>query len=245
MLFSSRADQAVRNRVPYYPLFLDLRSRKTVVVGAGRVAERKVKSLLAAGSDVIVVAPRACPALRKLAAARKINWRARGYRTQDIEGAVLAFSATDSPEVERKVAADAARRGIPINCAAAPECGSFLVPAQMRRGSLQIAVSTGGASPVLARQLARRLKTEFGPQYDEWTRLLSRLRRRILQSVPAPQRPQLLERLASDRMLRWLQQGRGRQAAERAERRVEGWLAQARRNSIGPQERVVSQRPPR
>ena len=126
------------------------------------MAERKVKSLLQAGAQVTVVAPQATPALRALAAAGKISWRAQPYRASDMDQATLVFAATGLHEVERRVAADAARRGIPVNCAGWPELGSFLVPAQARRGELQIAISTGGSSPALARKLARQLQAHFG-----------------------------------------------------------------------------------
>ncbi len=199
----------------YYPIFLDLRSRKVLVVGAGRVAERKVRSLVRAGAQVTVVAPQATAGLRKLAAAGNVRWRARRFRASDLGGALLVFSATHSPEVERQVAAEAARRGILANCAGEPERGSFIVPAQMIRGNLQIAISTAGASPALARKLAGQLGKQFGPEYAEWTRLLARLRPRILRSVPANERPALFERLASETFLRLLRREGSRRAAER------------------------------
>ena len=200
----------------YYPIFLNLGSRKTLVVGAGRVAERKVKTLLQAGARVTVVAPRASAALKKLAAAGKIRWQRRRYASGDMKGAALVFSATDSGATERTVAADASRRGIPVNCAGSPEFGSFLVPAQAVRGRLHIAVSTGGASPALARKLSRELKKMIGPEYAEWTRLLARLRPQILESVLVRERPSVFELLASDRIFRLLRNGETRRAAELA-----------------------------
>ncbi|MBI4463253.1 MAG: bifunctional precorrin-2 dehydrogenase/sirohydrochlorin ferrochelatase [Acidobacteria bacterium] len=205
----------------YYPIFLNLRSRKVLVVGGGRVAERKVKSLLPAGARVTVVAPQTSSALRMLAAAGKISWRARPYRASDMNKVILVFAATDSEEVERRVVADAARRGIPANCAGWPEAGSFLVPAQARRGDLQMAISTGGASPALARKLARELQARFGPEYAQGTRLLARFRQRILASVSAAQRPRLFQELVSDRILRLLRQGQKEQAVQLAERLIQ------------------------
>ncbi|MBI4464471.1 MAG: bifunctional precorrin-2 dehydrogenase/sirohydrochlorin ferrochelatase [Acidobacteria bacterium] len=207
----------------YYPIFLDLCSRKVVVIGGGPVAERKVRSLLAAGARVTVVSPRATAGLERLAAAGKVRWLARGYRRSDLSGAVLAFSATDRPEVERQVAADAAKRGIPVNCAGAPEFGSFLVPAQVKRGRLQIAVSTGGTSPVLAHKLAQELGKWVGPEYSDWTRLLAQWRPRIVKSVPPAERSQLLEQLTGDRIYRLLRQGRKREAAQAAKRLLQRW----------------------
>ena len=216
-------------RVPYFPIFLDLCSSKVVVIGAGPVAERKARSLLRAGAKVTVVAPQSTAGLQKLAAAGKIRWLARPYRPSDLNGAVLAFSATDHPEVERQVAADAARRSIPVNCAGSPEYGSFLVPARVQRGRLQIAVSTGGASPVLARKLAQQLKKWIGPEYAEWTRLLARLRPRIVKSVAPENRPRLLEQLAGNKILQLLRLGRKQDAAETAEQLMQRWEIKAGR----------------
>lgn len=185
-----------------------------MVIGAGRVAERKVKTLLQAGARVTVVAPHASATLKKLAAAGKIRWQRRRYASGDLKGAALVFCATDSAAIERRVAADASRRGIPVNCAASPEFGSFLVPAQAVRGHLQIAVSTGGASPALARKISRELKERIGPEYAEWTRLLARLRPQIMESVPARERPRVFELLASDRIFLLLRNGEKRRAAE-------------------------------
>ena len=184
------------------------------------MAERKVKSLLQAGAKVTVVAPQAVSTLRMLASAGSISWRARPYRASDMNKVILVFAATDSVEVDRRVAADAARRNIPVNCAGWPELGSFLVPAQARRGDLQIAISTGGASPTLARKLARELQKRFGLEYNEWTRLLARFRQRILTSVSPAQRPRLFQQLAGDRIFRLLRQGRKKQAVQLAERLI-------------------------
>ena len=220
VLSSNGASARQRETVRYYPIFLDLGSRKTLVVGAGRVAERKVKALLQAGARVTVVAPQASAALKKLAAMGKIRWQRRRYIAGDLKGAALAFSATDSAAIDQRAAANASRRGIPVNCAGSPESGSFLVPAQAVRGHLQIAVSTAGASLALASKLSRELKEWVGPEYAEWTRLLARLRPMILKSVPASERPRVFEHLASDGMLRLLRKGEKRRAADLARRWV-------------------------
>lgn len=195
------------------------------------MAERKVRSLLPAGAQVTVVAPQASPALRMLAAAGRISWRARPYRASDMDHATLAFAATDSREVERRVAADAARRGIPVNCAGWPELGSFLVPAQARRGELQIAISTGGGSPALARKLARQLQAHFGPEYAQWSRLLARFRPRILASVSPAQRARLFQELVSDRILCLLRQGQKEQAVQMAERILQKYARKEKKSS--------------
>jgi precorrin-2 dehydrogenase / sirohydrochlorin ferrochelatase len=140
--------------VPYYPIFLDVAGKPVVVIGAGKVALRKVKGLLEAGARVTVVAPRA----EKEFGGLTVTMRRRSYRPSDITGATLIFTATDSRAVNHAVAARAKRLGIPVNVADAREECSFLVPARITRGSLQIAVSTGGESPRIAAALRRRIE---------------------------------------------------------------------------------------
>jgi siroheme synthase-like protein len=140
--------------VTYYPIFLDVAGKPVVVVGAGKVALRKTKGLLEAGACVTVIAPRAEPEFAGLA----VTMRGRRFRISDIAGAVLAFAATDDRRVNRRVAEAAGRRGIPVNVADAPAECAFIVPARITRGSLQIAISTGGESPRLAAALRRKIE---------------------------------------------------------------------------------------
>jgi siroheme synthase-like protein len=125
-----------------------------VVVGAGKVALRKARGLVESGARVTVVAPAWLSEFETM----PVRLVGRRFRASDLNGAVLAFAATDDREVNRRVGEEAARRGIPANVADAPGECSFLVPARVRRGSLQIAVSTGGESPKLAAELRRRLE---------------------------------------------------------------------------------------
>jgi precorrin-2 dehydrogenase / sirohydrochlorin ferrochelatase len=140
--------------VPYYPIFLELAGKPVLVVGAGRVALRKVKGLLEAGARVTVVAPRALAEFAELAIAR----RRRAFRPADLDGASLVFAATNKRSVNRAVARRAKTLGIPVNVAdARAEC-DFIVPARIARGNLQIAVSTGGRSPRIAAALRRKIE---------------------------------------------------------------------------------------
>jgi siroheme synthase-like protein len=138
----------------YYPLFLDLRGRKVLVVGAGKVALRKVRGLLEAGAKVTVVSPERTPEFATL----PVEWKPRRFRTADVAGFSLVFAATDDRAVNRKVGEAGAARGIWANVADAPEECDFLVPSRIRRGDLQVAVSTGGRSPRLAVGLRKRIE---------------------------------------------------------------------------------------
>ena len=125
------------------------------------MASRKASKLLQAGAEVVVVSPEVLPEL----AGMGVEIQHRTYEYGDLEGAILAFTATDSREVNAAVAREAKERGVPVNVADSPSEGDFAVPSTLRRGDLQVAVSTGGASPTLARRIRNELEETFGPEW--------------------------------------------------------------------------------
>jgi len=151
----------------FYPVFIDLAGRRCLVVGGGTVAARKVRSLLDSGARVVVVSPSVCEEVERLAAEGRVEWRRREFADYDLEGSFLVIGATDSHEVNRRVFREAERRAMLANIVDEPEVCNFIVPALVRRGEFQVAISTGGASPVLARKLRRELEKRFGPVYGE------------------------------------------------------------------------------
>ena len=152
--FCAVCGRRVSSSVPYYPVFLDVADKPVVVIGAGKVALRKVQGLLEAGARVTVVAPRAAAEFAGLA----VTMRRRRFRPSDLDGAALVFAATDDRDVNRAVGRRAKRLGIPVNVADSREECSFLVPARITRGNIQIAVSTGGRSPRMAAALRRKIE---------------------------------------------------------------------------------------
>lgn len=132
-----------------------------MVIGGGGVAARKVRKLLKAGAEVVVISPDVRPEL----ASMDVEIHHRPYEHGDLEDAYLAFTATDLREVNAEVAMEARARGVPINVADFPSEGDFAVPSTLRRGQLQVAVSTGGASPTLARRIRSGLEGVFGPDW--------------------------------------------------------------------------------
>ncbi len=144
-----------------------------MVVGGGEVANRKARKLLQARAEVVVISPDVKPELASMAA----EVRRRPYREGDLEGAFLAFAATDRREVNAAVAREARERGIPVNVADEPSEGDFALPSTLRRGQLQVAVSTGGASPILAQKIRRELEDTFGFEWAGVVEELSRARR--------------------------------------------------------------------
>jgi precorrin-2 dehydrogenase/sirohydrochlorin ferrochelatase len=164
----------------YLPINLDIRDRLAAVVGGGMVAARKCAALLEAGAQVTVIAPVLDDNLKAIVDKGKIRHVARDFMPDDLEGAFLVFAATDDSGVNRTVAREAAARSILADVADAPGLGSFTLPAVMRQGSLQIAVSTGGKSPALARQIRDRLAVMYGPEYAAALVILGNLRTKIL-----------------------------------------------------------------
>jgi precorrin-2 dehydrogenase / sirohydrochlorin ferrochelatase len=142
-----------------------------VVVGGGEVANRKARKLLQARAKVVLISPEVKPELESMAA----EVRRRPYKEGDLEGASLAFAATNVRDVNAAVAREARRRGIPVNVVDEPSEGDFALPSVLRRGRLQVAVSTGGASPTLAQKIRRELEAVFG---SEWAGVVEELRRK-------------------------------------------------------------------
>ncbi len=138
-----------------------------MVVGGGKVASRRARKLLQSGAEVVVISPEVSPELSAL----KVELYRRPYGGGDLAGAHLAFTATDSREVNAAVAREAGERGVPINVADRPSEGDFALPSTLRRGRLQVAVSTGGASPTLAKRIRCELEGVFG---SEWAGIVER-----------------------------------------------------------------------
>jgi precorrin-2 dehydrogenase/sirohydrochlorin ferrochelatase len=181
-----------------FPIFLKLSRRRCLVVGAGRVGEPKIAGLISARAKVHVVAPQATEAVAQWARAGKIAWRARAFTSADLEEMFMVVAATSSAGLNHRIFREAQRRNILCNVADDPARCDFYYPAVVRRGPLQIAISTSGQSPALAQRLRKQLERQFGPQYQAWVRELGKARRRLLASGMAPaRRTRLLHQLAS------------------------------------------------
>jgi uroporphyrin-III C-methyltransferase len=163
-----------------YPIHLALEGGRVLMVGGGAVAERRVRRLLEAGSRVRIVSPVLSEELGELRDRGAVEHTPRGFEPADLEGAILAFAATDDAAVNRQVADEARRRGILVNVADDPIACDFTLPACVVRGSLVVSVSTNARSPGLAAALRRRLEIQFGPEWAELTRMLSDIRPDLL-----------------------------------------------------------------
>jgi siroheme synthase-like protein len=187
---------------PLYPLFADLRGRRCAVVGGGAVATEKARKLADHGALLRVIAPDVSGELAAMLAGEGAERRARAYRAGDLEGCLLAVAATDRPAVNRSVAEEAEARGILADVVDDPAAGTFIVPSLVRRGDLTVAISTGGASPVVAAHLRRRVETAIGPEWEVVVGALGELRAELKERYPAPaDRRAAVERLLSDEAL--------------------------------------------
>jgi len=165
------------NQVPrYYPIFLNIRGKRCVVVGGGAVALRKVNILLEHEASVKVISPELCPELSQLAKSRAIQVLQRNYNGGDLQGAFIAIAATDDGEINNKVAEEARVKGVLVNVVDDSEHSDFIVPSQFRRGDITIAVSTAGKSPALARKIRTRLEKDFGAEYASLALLVDEVR---------------------------------------------------------------------
>lgn len=175
-----------------FPIFLKLAARPCVVVGAGTIAESKIESLLQAEARVRVIAPEALARIEGWAKAGEIEWERREYAKGDLTGAFLAVAGTNTAAVNRAVYAEASTAGILCNAVDDPPFCDFYFPSVVRRGELQIAISTAGESPALAQRLRKEINAALPLDTGEWLTELGRLRREVTAVEPIGEERKLL-----------------------------------------------------
>jgi precorrin-2 dehydrogenase/sirohydrochlorin ferrochelatase len=181
-----------------FPMFLKLAGRQCLVVGAGKVGEGKIAGVLDTGARLRVVSREATAAVREWARAGQIELELRSFSPEDLDGAFVAVVATASRDLNEFVYREAQLRGVLCNVVDVPEFCDFYYPAVVRRGDLQIAISTSGQSPSLAQKLRQQLERQFGPGYAAWVAELGETRRLVQASDLSPDRKrELLHSLAS------------------------------------------------
>lgn len=181
-----------------FPMFLKLKGRRVLVVGAGKVGEPKIAGLLDTGARIRVVSLEATPAVHSWAQEGRIELELRAFSPNDLDGAFVAVVATSSRSLNERVYQEAQRRGVLCNVVDVPDLCDFFYPAVVRRGDLQIAVSTAGQSPSLAQKIRQQLDKQFGPAYAEWVAELGDTRKLILASdLDKERKLELLHSLAS------------------------------------------------
>jgi len=186
-----------------FPMFVKLEGKRCLVVGAGKVGEPKISGLIETGARIHVVALEASEAVHQWARAGEIALEIRGFAPADLDGTFLAIVATASRDLNGSIYREAQQRGILCNVVDVPEYCDFYYPAVVRRGALQIAISTNGQSPSLAQKLRQQLERQFGPGYAQWVAELGETRKLVLASDLDPQRKSdLLHSLASREALK-------------------------------------------
>ena len=183
-----------------FPMFLKMEGRNCLVIGAGTIGEPKIRSLLVAGANVRVIAPEARTSVQGWALARVITWEQRTFQPEDLENVFLVIAATSLREVNEAVFQEAQRRTILCNAVDDPERCDFFYGALVRRGRLQVAISTAGQSPALAQRLRREIQAHIRPEYAGWLERLGTVRRKLMAGRLTPERrKRLLHKLASER----------------------------------------------
>lgn len=185
-----------------YPITVNLNGKRCLVVGGGKVAERRVTALQEQEAEITLVAPDATPKLQDMAASGTIKWQRENYQNGRLDGAFLVIAATSNRDVNAAVARDAQARGLLVCCADGYEDGNFTTPSVIRRGDLVLTVTTGGKSPTLAALLRERLSEEFGPEWEALTALLGQMRGDIQRLGDETARRDAVQRIIGDDAVR-------------------------------------------
>jgi len=202
----------------YYPVGLKLEGKKCVVIGGGRVAERKVSSLLSCGARVRVISPALTSRLSRLIKKGKIEYRKRNYQPRDLSGALLAIAATDDEEMNSRISSQAGKRGVLVNVVDSPGECTFIVPSSLKRGALTINISTDGVSPALSRNIRRQLEKNYGREYGDFLRMMAGLRLKVLREVKdSRKRKKIFRSLVESDILELIRKGERSEARERIE----------------------------
>ena len=182
----------------FFPILLKLKAKPCVVVGAGKIAAAKAAGLLKSGARVVVIGPRASKWVKSQSRTGKVIWHRRRFVPTDVDHAFLVVAATNSNATNEAVFRACVERGVLCNVVDDPKHCDFFYPAIVRRGPLQIAISTEGHSPALAHRLRMQLEQQFGPEYGAWVEKVGRMRRKLLNRHLAPsERRRVLAQIAS------------------------------------------------
>lgn len=181
-----------------FPIFLKLEGRRCLVVGAGTIAEGKIRGLLQAGASVEVIAPQAALQIQEWFGQGVLSWKPRAFEPRDLDHVSMVVAATPSREVNTQIFQEARLRNVLCNSVDDPENCDFYYPAVVQRGDLQIAISTNGRSPALAQRLRQELEEQFGSEYESWVAELGEARDQLFAgNLDAEARRKLLHELAS------------------------------------------------
>jgi precorrin-2 dehydrogenase/sirohydrochlorin ferrochelatase len=204
---------SLMKRYPYYPIFLDIENRNVVIIGGGNVCARKAETMMNYGAKVTIVSPEFTDEIEQWAKNGALQIKRKKYDEHDLEGANIVIASTDDQSVNEQIAADCRRRRIPVNVVDVTPLCEFIVPAIIEKGSVTLAVSTGGKSPALARTLKEDLQRMVGPEYAEVNDVLGTLRDSAKRVLPTDvDRKRFFDGIIARGILDMLRQGRRREA---------------------------------
>lgn len=166
--------------ISYFPIYLEIKGKKVLVVGGGIVAQRKIESLLETGALIVVVSIKVTNQIRQFEKEGRIKIIGRQYEESFLENVFMVIAATDNAELNHRVSKDAREKGLLINAVDQPQDCNFIFPSVMKRGDLTLAISTSGKSPALARKIREQLEQEFGQEYEVLLKIMGNLRKEIL-----------------------------------------------------------------
>ena len=185
----------------YYPIFLNLHGKKAVVIGGGRVAERKIRSLLKAGASVTVISPDITKPIEQLKSKGLITCIKRHYKKSDLKSTFIVIAATSSAQTNTQIAGDAGSAGRLINVVDTPSEGNFIVPSIVRRGHLTIAISTEGHSPAVSKAIRKELEKLYGAEFTTYLNFLGGIRKKAMKKIKdSKKRRKFFQAIASEKM---------------------------------------------
>lgn len=186
----------------YYPVFLNLTDKEVLVVGGGLVAQRKVETLLQYGASISIVSRHLTPRLKELVETHRITFVGSEFTEDHLAVVFLVIAATDDPMLNHRVSLDAQERGLLINAVDQPEDCNFIVPSILRRGDLQVAISTSGKSPALARKLRQEMELQFGKEYEKLLLLMGSVREQVIsRGLPQDENKRIFKKIVESDML--------------------------------------------
>jgi precorrin-2 dehydrogenase / sirohydrochlorin ferrochelatase len=206
--------------VIYYPVFLNLKNKKAVIIGGGKVAERKILSLLKAKADITVISPKITARIAREKQKGSIKHTNRRYRNGDITSAFLVIAATDSPRLNKRVSDEAACL---VNAVDMPSLCNFIVPSVIQRGPLTIAISTSGVSPAFSRSIRKEIENSYGTEFSEYLKALRDIRAEAMNIIAdQKKRGAVLKSVASAQMIRMLREKGAKETRKKAKALLKG-----------------------
>jgi siroheme synthase-like protein len=203
----------VKKNYPYYPIFLDIENRNVVIIGGGEVCARKAETMMRYGARVTIVSPEFTPEIEGWGRDGRLTTRRKRYETTDLQDAHIVIASTDDTTVNERVAADARALRVPVNVVDVTHLCEFITPAIIEKDGIQIAISTGGKSPALARTLKEDLHRMVGPEYAEINDLLGSLRESAKATLPTDMdRKRFFDGIIARGVLALLREGKRREA---------------------------------